>query len=125
MARVEKSAQAIVRTGLNPAYTAVVAGAANGIAFDNSSAGPVLHVKNGGGGAVAVTIETPGSIDGLAIPDLSVSVPAGEDRIIGPFPKALYNQVEPDTALNEAVVVTFDIDTSVTVAVLSPGSVSY
>lgn len=44
--------------------------------------GTVLHVKNGSAGSVTVTLVTPGTVDGLAIADREVAVPAGEDRFI-------------------------------------------
>ena len=125
MPRVQENVQTAVRTGLNPVYASITAGAGNGIAFDNTNAGAILHIKNGGAGASVATVITPKTVDGLAIPDLTVTVPAGEERFIGPFPKALYNQSEPDTGLTEAVVVEVDVDTSVTLAVIDPGSVQY
>lgn len=42
--------------------------------------------------ARVVTIETPGTVDSQAIADRTVSVPALDYKIIGPFPPALYNQ---------------------------------
>jgi hypothetical protein len=49
-----------------------------------------LHVKNGSTAAATATITTPGTVSGLAISDLAVSVPAGGDRFIGPLRRDLF-----------------------------------
>lgn len=116
MARVAITPQAIVRTGLNATYTAALA---DGHGFTNSGRKKVIHVKNGGAGATVVTIPTPGTIDGLAIPDRTVSVPAGEDRFIGPFSELYENDDSGgDTGISDAVFINTDVQTSVTYAVL-------
>lgn len=111
MARSVLNVQAVSRAGLNPVYSA--ADVANGHEFDNSSGKVVLHVKNGGAGATVVTIQTPGTVDGLAIADLTVSVPAAGERFIGFFPKNIYNQ-----SGGNLVYVNLDVGTSVTLAAL-------
>ncbi len=50
-----------------------------------------LHVKNGGGSPDTVTIAAQPSVDGLDVPDRTVLVPAGEERIIGPLLRNVYN----------------------------------
>ena len=67
-----------------------------------------FYVNNGSGSAVTVTVDTPGTVDGLAITDLTLSVPAGEDRIFGPFPADYYRQSDG------SVHVDFSAVTSVT-----------
>lgn len=49
-----------------------------------------LLVRNAGAGAQNVTLLTPGTVEGLAIADVVVSVPAGASRYIGPFPPATF-----------------------------------
>jgi len=56
-----------------------------------------LAVDNGGGSEITVTItaqdtkvDAPG-VGEVDIADMSVAVPAGEDRLIGPFPSAFIN----------------------------------
>lgn len=39
--------------------------------------GLTLHVSNGSGASVTVTVVTPGTIDGLSIGDAALSIPAG------------------------------------------------
>jgi len=116
MARQALAVQSTVRTGLKATYSAAHA---DGHAFNNAREDVFLHVKNGGAGAVAVTIATPGTIDGLAIPDLTVSIPAGEDRFIGPFPKELYGQSDGTVHVNT------DVQTSVTYAAIKSGGAGY
>lgn len=122
MARAALTVQTTVRTGLNQSYTAAIA---DGHAFDNSSKRVFLHVKNAGGGAVVVTIDCPKTVDGLAVPDLQVSVPAGEERMIGPFPEDLYSQVDSALGIDEAVHIDTDTQTGISYAAIQLGSLSY
>jgi hypothetical protein len=83
-----------------------------------------LHVKNGDGSPHTATITTPNTVDGLAVSDLAVTIPAGEERIIGPFPY-IYDTVDtdPDPDIDPAVFVDLDADTSVTLAAIKlPGA---
>lgn len=75
--------QSIVLTGLAPTYAAAAGGGDTFTPDDRT----FIQVKNGSGGAITVTVATPGTIIGLGIADVSVSVPATTgDRMIGPFP---------------------------------------
>lgn len=124
MARTELTLQTTARTGLNPSYTAATA---DGEGIDNDSQRVVLHVKNAGGGACVVSLDTPGTVDGLAIPSLDVTVPAGEERFIGPFPKNVYNQDDSagDTGVEECVFIDTDTQTGITLAAFLLGSAGY
>jgi hypothetical protein len=52
----------------------------------------VLHFMKSGAGACTVTISTPGTVDGLAVADRTVTVAATTgDVVIGPFPPDTYN----------------------------------
>lgn len=106
--------QSVVRTGLNPS---LVAAAGGGDEFVNDSGGDTFFwVDNGGGGSVTVTIASQATAQpGLVATDLAVAVPAGEQRMIGPFPPGT------STAFNdgaEKVQVTYSGVTSVTVAAI-------
>lgn len=46
--------------------------------------GTFLHVKNGGGAPITVTIVTPATADGLAVADQVTTVPAAGERFIKP-----------------------------------------
>jgi len=108
MARTEMNHQQIVRTGLEQTYAAAHA---DGNKFSNDGR-MFLHVKNGAGAPITVTIQTPGQVDGLAIADQVVTVTNGEERMIGPFPPNIYNQDD------RMVYVDYSSVTSVTAAVL-------
>jgi hypothetical protein len=68
---------AIVATQ-NPGLTGVTPAPANASAGgDKVAPGSRVHVVNGGGAAITVTIATPGTVRGLAVADQTVSVPNG------------------------------------------------
>lgn len=45
---------------------------------------------NGSGAPITVTVETPGTVGGLAIADLTISVPANGYAVRGPFPASVF-----------------------------------
>jgi hypothetical protein len=71
-----------------------------------------LHVKNGSGGSITVTVVVPGEKFGQPLTDVAVAIPGGEDRFIGPFPREL---ADPADGL---VDITYSDVTSLTVAAL-------
>jgi hypothetical protein len=79
--------QEIGRAGVTPSFTSA-AGGGDTCPNDEKT---FLEVKNGGGASIDVTVETPGTVDGLAITDRVVAVPASGDKMIGPFPKQYYS----------------------------------
>lgn len=87
MARVSLTPQQVTTAGLNPVLTTPTP---DGDVFD---AGRVaVWVANGDDQPVTVTAVTPGNVGGQAIADAGVSIPAGQMRLIGPFPRYLYGQ---------------------------------
>lgn len=69
--------------------------AANATDFNMFDAGSnvVLLARNSGASARTVTITTPATVSGLAVADIGpVSIPAGEERIFGPFPANIWAQ---------------------------------
>jgi hypothetical protein len=121
MARDILTLQETVRTGLEVTYAA--GDATNNHTFDNRSQAVVLHVLNGGGSSINVTVQTPLTVDGKAVADDVVAVPAGEDRFIGPYRNDLYGQAEQ--GMTKAVLVDLSDDTSVTLAAILIGDVNY
>jgi len=112
MADVLLATEQLVRGGLAAAYT----GSLNGsdIYQVQNEGTTILHVKKSGAGVCTVTITTFGTVDGMAITDRTVSIPASTgDKFIGPFPTGVYN--DPATGYLEFTV--SDI-TGLTVAVL-------
>ncbi len=122
MARTVLTLQEIVRTGLEVTYAA--ADSTNDHSFDNAGQDIFLHVING---AVVcnVTIITPQTIDGLAVADPIINIPATEDRFIGPFRNDLYGQAEPDAGFAKSVFIDLDDDSNVTIAALQAGDVNF
>ncbi len=108
MARTAVDYQQIARTGLEAAYTAAVA---DGAKFANDGR-MFVDVVNDSGSDVTVTVQTPGTVGGLAIAERTVVVTAGESRKIGPFPPNIYNQSDGMVYLDYSAV------TDVTVALM-------
>lgn len=108
MARTEVSHQQIVRTGLEATYAAAHV---DGNKFSNDGR-MFLHVKNGAGAPITVTVQTPVTVDDLAVTDQVVTVTNGEERMIGPFPPNIYNQDD------RMVYVDYSSVTTITVALL-------
>ena len=80
----------------------------------NNDGRVVLHFKKTGAGACTVTVTTPGTVDGLAVADLTASVPATTgDIFLGPFPTDQYN-----AAGEQDIRFTLSEITGLTVAVL-------
>lgn len=90
MARAVLSVQKVVPSGLAPVYSA--GNQVDGHEFANDG-NVLLHVKNTGGGACTVTVQTPAIVGGMAVADAVVAVPATTgDRMIGPFNTTIFNQ---------------------------------
>lgn len=106
--------QNIAKTGLNPVYGAV---ALSDTFLNVGDERNYLHVKNGSGASINVTVvaqktqvKVPG-VGQLTIANQIVAVPAGQERIIGPFSEA-FNDA------NGMVVVNYSAITTVTAAAL-------
>lgn len=101
------AAQPVATAGLTPTYAAAAGGG------DTAPIGTnlLLHVINGGGSPVTVTLATPGTADGLAIADTAKAVAAGASAFI-PL-RAVYRNAATGRA-----AITYSGVTSVTVAVL-------
>lgn len=85
---------------------------ADGHQFANDDGRTFFHVINGNASPLTVIIQTTAVVDGLAVADRTVVVPAGEERIIGPFPPEWYNHADGK------VYVDYDITPSVTAAAI-------
>ena len=105
--------QKVVEAGITPSY---VAATAAGDKVKNPEGDVVLHVKNGGGGAIVCTItpQKPTTVaagfGSLTKATPAPSIGAGAEAFIGPFPALAFNDTNAD------LIITYDIDTSVTVA---------
>lgn len=108
MPRVELDVEDIVRSGLDPTYTAAEADGNN---WKNPDSRTFCHIKNGSGASITATIDATKTVSGLNVTDLTVAVPAGGERIIGPFPRETFNQGD------RTVHIDYSAATSVTVGV--------
>ena len=104
------SVQTIVAAGLDPTYAAAAAGG------DKLAPGPTtfLHVVNGGGAPITVTVAAPGNFyAAVANPDLAVTVDASGEKMI-PVPVTPF----ADPADSGLAAITYSAVTTVTVAAL-------
>lgn len=101
--------QDITLDGIVPSY-ASAAGGGDEFVWDKYT---FLHVKNGGGSSIDVTIASQASAgQGLAAADKVVAVGAGSEKFIGPFQEAAFEDI------NGKVQVSYSGVTTVTVAAL-------
>lgn len=99
--------QTVALTGLAPAYATAAAGGDKVECGDRN----FLHIKNGAGSPVTVTLTSTATVRGQAAANVTVSVPAAGERLIGPL--------QPDLLLNQSdglCAVGYSSATSVTVA---------
>lgn len=75
------STQVIALAGLNPTYAAATGGGDKCEVGDRN----FLHVKNGSGSPVTVTLTATAALRGQAVSNVTVSVPASGERMIGPL----------------------------------------
>jgi hypothetical protein len=105
--------QAINRAGVGPTYAAATGG---GDAMATGS-GMFLHVKNGGGAPITVTLVVPAARTyepNVAITSPVISVPNAGERMIGPIDGGTFT--DPVTGL---CTLTYSGVTTVTVAALN------
>ncbi|MFZ3494622.1 hypothetical protein ACODT5_15585 [Streptomyces sp. 5.8] len=101
------ASQRMPLSGLQPTYSAAAGGG------DQAPVGEklYLHVRNGGGGSVTVTLATPGTVGDLAVADAAQAVPASGAAF---FPlKSVFR--DPTTG---RAAITYSGVTTVTVAVV-------
>lgn len=91
MADVTKAPEDVDRDGLAATYNSGLSTADTYVIENNGRV--ILHFKKTGAGACTVTLKTPGLVDGLAVADRTVNVPATTgDVFVGPFPREEYNE---------------------------------
>jgi hypothetical protein len=99
VARVSVTTQPIQRLAAATALTAVTV---DGDVIDTGRV--ALYVKNDAVTTVTVTVQTPVTVDGLAVADLAVVVPASSFRLIGPLPVGTFGQPQGDSNAGRALV---------------------
>lgn len=95
---VRVSVQQNLKGGLTATYTST--GLLTADLYKIRNDGKVfMHFKKTGAGACTVTITTPGTSQGLAIADQTVTVPATTgDVFVGPLSPSLFNDASSDVA---------------------------
>lgn len=111
MSRTDITPTAVAATGTTDTLSAANA---DGSAFFNNGR-TWVEVANASGGPINVTIQTPRTVDGLAVADQVVAVADGTRKKIGPFPADTYNIQSGDDA--GQVYIDFSGVSSVTVGV--------
>jgi len=109
MARQALNPQQIVRAALTPSYTAAHV---DGFKMPNDGRAFII-VKTTDTGTV-LTIQTPNTVDGLAIAERTVTIAFPAERVIGPFPPNDYNQASGEVYFD------FSVLTNVTIAAFQP-----
>lgn len=102
--------QSISKAGIVPTYTAAAGGGDTMV----PGATDFLHVKNGGGSSITVTLAIPASLtfDGLAVTSPTATITAGSEQMIKVIPERYR---DPTTGL---AVITYSGVTTVTVAAI-------
>jgi len=75
-----------------------------------------IYVHNGGGGGITLTLDIQSTVDGQPVTDRTVSIAAGERKLIGPFPQGTYNDSQGNMNVGYSGV------TSVFIAALKLGT---
>lgn len=105
------ASQVVKRSGVGPAYASCAGG---GDRF-TPDATTFLHVKNGSGGALTVTVAaTKVPAADMVITNLAVSVPSSGERMIGPLPADMFAAADGSGLAD----ITYSGVTSLTIAVL-------
>lgn len=111
MARTALTVNTISRTGVDSADTLA---AANADGHYVQNGGDVfLEVLNANASTCTVTVQTPRTIDGLAVAEMTVDVAQNERMLIGPFPPLTFNQTGTNAG---CIYVDFSAVTDVTIA---------
>ena len=103
-------------TGLNITDNDVAADA-GGDEFANTGL-EMLYISNGDASAMTLTLVMPSSCDGVDPVDPTITVPAGEDMLVGPFPPDAFNDPSPGR-----MSITYSSVTSLLVMVFKRGLV--
>lgn len=97
MAQLRKAPEKVARTGLAATYHSDFTVEGSNTYLIRNNGNVILHFKKSGAGNCNLTIVTPNTVDGLAITDQVVVIPATTgDKFVGPFPPSIYNDINGD-----------------------------
>lgn len=99
--------QTVKASGVTPAFGAASAG---GDKVSLSAANTWIHVKNGGGASITVTVTTQNNAyKGLTVPDRTVTVAASGEAMIGPLDPALHSDINGQASIGYSAVATVTV----------------
>lgn len=101
--------QKITRAGAEPTFVAASGGGDKFVPDDDVH----LEFINGSGSPITATVVTPGNVDGEAVADRTITLPANKRTKAGPFPK----QVFANNADGGKAAITYSDVTTLTVGV--------
>lgn len=90
-------------------YTPTYASAAGGGDQFSNDGKTLIHIKNGSGGSITVTIASQVACSQGGTHNTAVAIPAGEERFIGPFPPDRYCDANGMTQLTYSGVTSLTI----------------
>ena len=97
MAQLRKTPEDIVRSGLVATYANDYTVVASNSYLIRNNGKVILHFKKSASVICNLIIITPNTVDGLAVGDRTVAIPADTgDKFIGPFPPSIYNDGNGD-----------------------------
>ena len=98
MARSTATAQSLSH-GLAPTFTSIVAADDSQFLWESDV---FLILKNTTGGSLVVTVKVDETVDGLTVPDMTITVGANSTKYTKSFPKDLFRQADGYVYVNTA-----------------------
>lgn len=90
MADVTLTVYDVLRAGRSITDNDTTVATANDYYFPNDGK-TILHVANASGSTLTLTIETPNTVDGMAISDKTATLATAKSSVFGPYPPGIYN----------------------------------
>lgn len=95
MADVRIAVEKVLPGGLTATYTGSLSVSDTYMVKNDGKT--ILHFKKSAAVIANITIETPVTVDGLAVAERAVAIPATTgDKFLGPFPTRVYNDTSGD-----------------------------
>lgn len=99
----------VADAGVNGAVITYVAAAGGGDKFANPDGATSLRVKNGSGVSINVTVNSQQQCSHGFDHDVIVAVAAGAEKVIGPFAKGRFNDVDGNVNVTYSAVTTVTV----------------
>lgn len=102
MARTEIPVTTIARAGVEP-VTQTDSDATNGMLVASNNGRVFVEIESADAGPQDVDFLISVLVDGQTVVPRTVTIPAGETRLVGPFPQSDYNQDDRSLYIDPAV----------------------